>query len=597
MTFRLPKPIPQSALALAIALTCGCERGTSPSPVEPPGAGGSSHAPAGAAAPDARRAPVKTLARFRDVTHDAGIEFVYRNGEEAGHFSILESLGGGAAALDYDNDGLFDLFAPGGGHFDADNAIAGLPSALYRNRGDWQFANVTPQAAVAEPRHYSHGAAAADCNNDGFTDVLITGYGGLTLWMNQGDGTFREAADESQLDDRRWSSSAGWGDFNADGHLDLYVAHYVNWSFDNDPVCPGPGPGLREVCPPRSFDPLPDVLYLNGGDGTFRDASAEYGLRPDGKGLGVVIADLDLNRTADVYVANDTVSNFLYRNEESTGFAEIGMISGTSVNDQGLPDGSMGCDVGDFNLDGLPDIWVANYERESFGLYRNEGNCMFRPVSQVTGVTAIGGLYVGWGTLFFDFDLDGDEDLFASNGHVVRYPQNAPLKQLPILMQNREGRWFDNVAENAGEYLTTPHMGRGVAGADFDNDGRVDLAVSHTNDPLALLANESPTDAAWLNVQLTGTISNRSAVGALVRVTVGDRQYARQVKGGSSYASTHDPRLAFGLANAEAVDKLEVHWPAGGVQELRDVSVRQFLHIVESANAQTAAPPSGQAGG
>lgn len=516
-----------------------------------------------------------------DRTAESRVRFTYRNGEESGHYSILESMGGGAALLDYDGDGRLDLFAPGGGEIRSSTRIVGRAPALFRNLDAWEFQPVTAAAAVEHAPHYSHGAAAGDYDNDGFCDLVVTGYGGLVLWHNLGDGTFAAVTAVAGLHDALWSITPAWGDVDGDGSLDLYVAHYVDWSFENHPACLGPPPENRDICPPREFNPLPDVLYRNLQDGTFLDASREFGLRPDGKGIGVVIADVDLDGDVDIYVGNDTVANFLYRNDGGKRLEEVGLSSGTALSDVGMPDGSMGVDVGDFNGDGRFDLWVANYERESFALYRNEGEFFFQHVSQITGVTAVGALFVGWGTVFADFDRDGDEDVFASNGHVVRHPTNAPLRQLPLLFENDGGRRLRNVAPAAGPYLRDAHRGRGVAAGDVDDDGDWDLVVSHVNEPLALLSNESTNGHHWVSLRLVGTRSNRDAVGAVVTVHTSQGTQVRQVKGGGSYASTNDRRVFFGLGTASEVERITIRWPSGHAQELLQAPSDRVLTIIE----------------
>jgi PncC family amidohydrolase len=550
-------------------------------PLPPAGVGTPANASQGGStgAPGGR---VEAGARFRDRTNAAGVDFTYRNDQEAGHYAILESLGGGVAVLDYDCDGRLDLFAPGGGAFAPGREIRGRPGAMFRSVGNWQYHNTTAAAALEPAPYYSHGAIVGDYDNDGFADVLVTGYGGLVLFRNLGDGTFQDAAADAGLDDRLWSSSAAWTDFDDDGDLDLYVAHYVNWSFDNDPAC-----GTREkreVCPPRQFEPLPDSFYVNRGDGTFHEAAQDVGLRIDGKGLGVVAADIDLDGRQDLYVGNDTVPNFLYRNTGEGRYADESLLSGTSLSDEGTPDGSMGVDVGDFNGDGRPDIWVANYERETCALYANQGRWLFRHVSRVSGVTAVGGLYVGWGTLFLDMDLDGDEDILVANGHVIRHPVNAPLRQAPLLFQNQSGKRLVNVAPNAGDYMASPHMARGAAAGDLDADGDLDLAVTHTNEPLTVLECETPPGWHWLALRLTGTRSNRDANGAVAWLQTAEDSpvQVRQIKGGGSYASTSDRRLHFGLGPAASVETLRIRWPSGAEQTLHDVAADQELHLVEA---------------
>ncbi len=518
---------------------------------------------------------------FVEIAKQSGVDFTYHNGEEAGHFSILESLGGGLAAVDYDLDGRDDLYIAGGGEFGPEKEVLGLPCGLYRNRRKWEFDEVTSQAHAEGGSHYSHGICRGDYDNDGFPDLLVTGYGGVELLHNLGDGTFESMAEMAGLTDELWSSSAAWGDLNGDGHLDLYLAHYVNWSFENDPFCGTGVPDQREVCPPKSFDGLPDTLYFSNGDGTFRDVSSEAGLNTDGKGLGVVVADLDLDGDLEVYVTNDTVANFLYGNNGDGTITDCSLNSGTGRNDRGMPEGSMGVDLYDHNLDGLPDLWVVNYESESAALYENEGNLFFRHVSQPMGINAVGSLFVGWGTCCFDVERDGDEDMFVSNGHVIRYPVNAPLRQTPLLFRNSPGGAFANVAPAVEGYLSEPHMGRGAAAADFDNDGDVDLAVSHTNEPVALLSNETPSEGGWLNVDLIGTTSPRDAVGAVVRVITPNGEFVRHWKGGGSYASTNSRRLFFGLGIAEQIDSVKITWPSGIEQTVASPKLNSLLQIIE----------------
>jgi hypothetical protein len=300
-----------------------------------------------------------------------------------------------------------------------------------------------------------------------------------------------------------------------------------------------------------------------------------------GKGLGVVAADLDQDGDLDYYVANDTTPNFLYRNDGHGHFQEIGLVSGTAFGETGEAEGSMGADVGDFNNDGLPDLWVANFENQSFALYRNEGDCQFQHVSAITGITAVGALYVGFGTSFLDFDLDGDEDLFATNGHVMYYSTNAPLRQKPLLFENLAGRRFVNVADLAGEYTSSPHLGRGVACGDLDRDGAPDLVVSHTNEPVALLRNDSQPVGSWLRIRLVGTSSHRDAVGARVTIVAGGRSFTRQLKGGSSYLSSSANELLFGLVRAKSVDSIRVFWLGGMTQVIDPLPVNSFRTVCE----------------
>ncbi|HLJ11525.1 MAG TPA: CRTAC1 family protein, partial [Planctomycetaceae bacterium] len=462
------------------------------------------------------------------------------------------------------------------------NEIFGLPGGLFRNRGGLAFQEVTEIADAAAAPFYSHGASVGDYNSDGFPDLLVTGYGGLVLFCNQGDGTFFETAKAAGLTDTLWSSSAGWGDVNGDGVLDLYVAHYVNWSFANNPSCRY-ADTQRDVCSPRKFDALPHTLYFGEGDGTFRDVSGEAGLEPDGptgKGLGVVLADLDLDGKLDIFAANDTTANFLYHNLGNGKLEDVAGVSGTAVSEMAIPNGSMGVDVGDPNLDGLPDLWVAAFERETIALYRNEGSFLFRHVSHASGISAVGSQYVGFGTLFLDFDRDGDEDVVVSNGHVIRFPQSSSVRQLPLLFENR-GQRFVNVAPAAGPYLAQPHLGRGVAGGDIDNDGDIDLVFAPINEPAAIVANESPNDNHWLRVRLIGVQSHRDAVGAIVTLVTSAGKQIRLVKGGCSYLSQNEPHCFFGIPKAAQIESLSIRWPSGVTQELTGVKLDKSIVVIE----------------
>lgn len=533
--------------------------------------------------------PAPDHVRLIDRTEESGVRFVYDNGRAAGFHTIIESLGGGIGLFDYDNDGRHDLFCPGGGKFDENKLTSGLPSALFRNLGDWHFADVTDGAGIAQAPHLTHGCSAADYDADGFTDVLVTGFGGLQLFHNQGDGTFVELHGPAGMNDDLWSSSAAWADFNGDQQLDVYIDHYVNWAPDNDPPCPGPEPGQREICSPRRFDPLPDIIYYGNGDGTFRDATsdARLNIKPHecGKGLGVVVGDVDLDGDVDIYVANDTVDNFLYLNDGHGVFEEVGLFHGVARDARGKAEGSMGTDLGDYDLDGWPDIWVANFEEESFSLYRNDSQWpgQFVHVSQGTGITALGRLFVGFGTVFADVDRDGDEDFVVSNGHVINYPKAAPIRQEPLVLVNDHGH-FAKAVFPADSYCARPHRGRGLASSDLDDDGDLDFVYSHNDgEPNALVENETAPRGGWLRVRLIGTRSNRDAIGArlVLRTTSGDQ--LRLVKGGGSYESQSDMRPFWGIPQGAEVRGLTIHWPAGEEQEYALTKGDQSLTIIEPA--------------
>ncbi|MDB5386148.1 MAG: UnbV [Planctomycetaceae bacterium] len=555
---RLPWEIFRSLwplIVLAISLSAGCGVSKVKSPPE--------KTTAKNAAP-----PSESAFEFKEISAEwfntAMVSApVYHNGEETNHCSILESLGGGLGLADFDRDGWVDAIFPGGGEFTVDGKFRGWDTRCWRGQPDLRALEITLQSRVPAPRTYTHGVAIGDSDNDGFSDVLITGYQGVQFWVNQGDGTWTDSTIKSELqNDTAWSSSAAWGDIDGDGWLDLYVAHYVDWSFKNHPECVNPK-HERDICPPRQFSPLPHRLWLGRGDGTFADGTAVCGLRADGKGLGVLIADLDLDNDLDIYVANDTTPNFLYHNEGHGQLHEIGMLSGTGLSDVGTPDGSMGISLGDFDNDGLPDLWVANYEREVFALYRNQGHCLFQHLSQAAGIAALGGAYVGFGTAFGDWDLNGDEDLVVSNGHVQHVPTNSPVHQLPLLLANRSGKRFENVSASAGEYFRVPHLGRGLASADIDHDGDADLVFTPTNEPAAILENRSPHTGHWIQLDLVAVKTSRDAIGARVTVVTDKGPRVRQVTSGGSYLSQSERVLIWGFPASSKLEKVVIAWPSG----------------------------------
>jgi hypothetical protein len=531
--------------------------------------------------------------RFTVMNDAAGVHHTYRNGSEAKMRRILESVGGGGGMFDYDSDGRLDLAFAGGGFYGPQKTLPGHPTSLFRNLGDWKFADVSASAGGSFPaRCYSHGTHAADYDNDGFVDFVLCGYGGVQLWHNLGDGTYEEIHGEAQLNDTLWSTCAGWGDLNGDGFLDLYVAHYGNWSLDNDPYCAAPVPGERETCPPREFASLPDTLYYSNGDGTFRDVSREVGLNQDpmspdgtplelGKGLGLLINDFDVDGDQDIYVANDTVNNLLYLNQGDGTFVEDALVRGVATDDAGMPNGSMGVDVGDFNRDGMPDLWVTNYQYEANALYQNDGDGQFAHASRRLGITAVGGLYVGFGTAFTDLDRDGYEDLVIANGHVQFYPTQSPFRQEPIVFLNDKGEVFRRLRMDSDPYFGKGHTGRGLMTGDLDDDGDTDFCFVNNNDPCALIRNDSIDENQWLRVRLVGTASNRDGIGAMLRLQTSDGEILRMVKGSSSFASQCDLRPLWGVPASSQIQGLSITWPSGTVQTVAVSNGGQELTILE----------------
>ncbi|MCS7044894.1 MAG: CRTAC1 family protein [Gemmataceae bacterium] len=545
---------------------------------------------------------------FEDVTAASGIAFTYRNGQEAGHYAILESLGGGVGLIDFDGDGLLDVFLPGGGYFDGPDKqqIKGHPCKLYKNLGGFRFTDATAAAGLDRTWPYTHGCAVGDFDNDGWPDLLVTGWGGVLLFRNvavdpQNPSAGRRFADvtaQAGLSDPRWSTSAAWADFDGDGWADLFICHYVDWSMPaNNPKCDGYTPNVKQdVCPPTRFKGLPDVLYRNHGDGTFRDVSVAAGIRQvgakegdAGKGLGVVAADLDGDGRPDLYVANDTEDNFLYLNRGKFHFEECARSRGTARDEMGRAQGSMGLDVGDFNRSGWPSLFVTNYENEMHALYRHlgkEGHFHFSTTT--TGLAAIGQRYVGWGTQFLDVDNDGWLDLIISNGHVIRHPVGAGVRQKPVLFWNDQGR-FRDVTPRGGTYFHAEHCGRGLAVGDLDNDGWPDLVLSHVNAPAAVLrgiGGRTPEAHHWLGIELVGR-GRRNIVGTKIEVHVDGRTLTYFAKGGGSWASACDPRHLVGLGRAAAVERIVVTWCHGQRQQWpgKDLPVDRYWRFVEGEPA------------
>jgi hypothetical protein len=435
---------------------------------------------------------------FEDITARSGIDFTSRNGEEADHLSILESLGAGVGVLDYDGDGLPDLFLVGGGTFAGKDKkdIVGLPCKLYRNLGGGRFQDVTAEVGLdrlagGKPWFYTHGAAVADYDRDGWPDLLVTGWGRVALFRNvpvdpkdpRKGRRFEDVSAVAGLDKGiTWANSAAWADLDGDGWPDLYVCQYVDWSWANNPTCRHDGKNA-EVCSPDYFSGLTHKVYRNKGDGTFRDVSATCGLvqggRQASKGLGVLAVDLDGDGKPDLWVANDGTDKFLYLNRSTPGnirFAECGVVCGVARDEQGNANGSMGVDAGDPDGSGRPSLWVTNFENDLHGLYLNvsrPGHLFFHFHTAKAGIALIGKTYVGWGTAFIDFDLDGWEDLFVSNGHVLRFATRygATRRQKAVLLRNLGGGKFRPARKQLGRYGEDDHMGRGVGFVDLDNDG------------------------------------------------------------------------------------------------------------------------------
>lgn len=518
---------------------------------------------------------------FEEVTGPSGVKSTYHNGQESDQYLIVESLGGGVGVLDYDLDGRLDLFFPSGGEIEANQPLRGLPATLWRSGNDLKFTDVSAAAGIDLRGPYSHGVAVADFDQDGFPDIVVTGYGAVQLFQNCGDGTFVERSSQWGLDTQSWTSSAACGDFDNDGLVDLYLTCYVDWSWDKNPKCSGPPPSNQDVCTPQQFNGLQDQLYWNRGDGTFERADASAGLVPAGKGLGVIAVDVNQDSRLDIYVANDTTNNFLYVNQGDRKFKEVGVLSGTALDHLGVPNGSMGLAAFDLEGDQRTDLFVTNYERETFAVYRNEGDGNFRSVTERTGIAALGSLYVGFGTTAGDFNCDGREDLIVANGHVMRHPMNDNLHQDPLCIANVGGGKLVRLQFDPSSYFSKRFTGRGVVAADLGGDGLLDLVFSHNQQPAAVLQNRSAATGRSVMLRLIGTRSNRDAVGARVTLKTSAGDQLRQVFGGGSYLSQGPYTLHWGLPADVKPLSAEITWPDGSQQQIEPLTLGQMQTVVQ----------------
>ncbi len=524
--------------------------------------------------------PSLSSLRLTDVAKSSGLTHVYVNGEQ-GKSIMVETLGGGAGWLDYDRDGLWDIYLNQGGDSTKDVTPDQPNDAIFRGRGAGKFQEVTGPSRVAE-FGYSIGVAVGDFDDDGFDDVYVTNVAANTLWRNLGDGTFEEIASHARVNDPRWSSSAAWADIDLDGDLDLYVCNYLIYDPKNPLDCRTKD-GEHRICHPKDLDPWPDECYMNQGDGTFTAEAQARGLfGPGNKGLGVAVADFNNDQLPDIYVANDTTANFLFLNQGKGQFRESATLLGCAADRNGSFQASMGLGVADIDNNGYLDLYSTHFHNESNTLYQNLGDQGFQDITALAGLHAPTMPYLGFGTALLDFNQDGQEEIFVANGHIENYPGNPLHKMRPQLLALDGATWRD-LGGSPGPFFEGKYVGRGVAWCDYDDDGDPDLAVIHQNDPLALLRNDSER-GHWLKFAFRGRASNRRGIGCRVIVRPQGSKDPRLVQvqdlaGGTSYAVSHQPALIFGLGEDPGPYEVEVIWPGGAVQHLKDVTVDQALTI------------------
>ena len=527
--------------------------------------------------------------RFEEVARKAGIQFELHNGA-TGKLHQIELMPGGVAAFDFDNDGCMDLYFTNGA------AIPGLKKTgpeflnrLYRNRCDGTFEDVTARAGVGG-EGYSMAVATADFDNDGLADIFVAGVNRNILYRNLGGGRFADVTAKAGLagidaeQGKMWSISAGWFDYDNDGWLDLFVSNYVVWNPASEPQC-GPPDG-RFYCHPNAYTGLPNQLFHNNRDGTFTDVSRKSGIASQiGKGMGVAFADFDGDGFVDVFVANDSVRSFLFHNQRNGTFREIGLESGVALREDGKAIAGMGADFRDFDNDGRPDLVVSGMINDGFLLYRNTPRQFFADVAQSSGLLLATRPLTGWSLGLYDFDNDGWRDLFCAVSHFPALDRylGKTAAQPNTVFRNVEGR-FEDVSRDAGPDLQTPALYHGAAFADFDNDGRVDVVVTALNGPARLYRNVTPAAGHWLAVRLRGRRSNSQGLGAEVRVTLPDgRVLYGHATTSVGYASSSEPLVRFGLGPNAVARSIEVRWPGGGRQELKDVKANRIVEIQEEA--------------
>lgn len=527
--------------------------------------------------------------KFVEIAAGSGINFRYQSSHTSKKY-LPETMGAGVALFDYDNDGRLDIFFVNGAPLADPTPKGSIPqktgpqywNRLYHQKPDGTFQDVTERAGL-QGTGYGMGVAVGDYDNDGFEDLYVTAYGGNKLYHNNGDGTFSDVTVKAGVGGGGWSTSAAWVDLDGDGFLDLVVLRYLEWDFD-DIWCGEHKEGSRAYCHPDLFNPIVPLVYHNNGNGTFTEIARNIGLSKPGKSLGIAIADYDHDGRIDLFIANDSMVEFLYHQKANRTFEDVGLMSEVAVDVDGRTFAGMGVDFADYNNDGWPDIVVTDLANQRYALYQNNGDGSFTYSSASSGISRMTLTHSGWGVRFLDYDNDGWKDLLIAQGHDLdTIEQNFPNLRYrePMLLARNTGKGFLDVSAESGNVFRQPWVARGLAIGDLDNDGRVDAVVTTNDGPIHLLHNELQTGNHWLLLKLVGHKSNRDAIGAEVNlVTAGGQQYAT-VSTTGSYLSASDKRVHFGLGKEKQAQKIEIRWPSGIVQKLKDVHGDQILQIDE----------------
>jgi enediyne biosynthesis protein E4 len=534
--------------------------------------------------------PRKEQSLFVSIPPSAsGISWKHVNGRSPSYF-LPETTGAGCAFLDYDNDGWMDIYLVNSGHCDFYDPQPPLRNALYKNNRDGTFSDVTEKAGL-QGGGYGMGAAVGDYDGDGLPDLLLTQYGSSILYHNEGNGKFVDVTEKVGLKIPGWSSSAVWFDYDNDGQLDLFVCQFVDFNKEKNLFCGNAQTGERYYCIPRGYNPRPSWLFHNNGDGTFTDVSRESGIAEHlGKAWGVVATDIDNDGRMDLFVANDTMPNFLFANRGKGKFEEIGIEAGVAYDEGGRPRSGMGVDSADYDQDGWMDLFVANIDHEKYSLYRNNHDGFFKDAAASNGIAAATWLMSGWGLKFFDFDNDGNLDLLLANGNpddTIQEHFKDVFYAEPLLLFRNTGAGFEHAFENvsgiAGRVFEQPFAARGMAIGDYDNDGAIDVLVAVNNGAPLLLKNVAAAGNHWLGVRLVGKKANRDAIGAEVTYQAGDLKRRLQKVAGGSYLSSHDPRMVLGTGPRRQIDWVEVKWPqpSGLTERFTGLELDRYVTLEE----------------
>jgi enediyne biosynthesis protein E4 len=524
------------------------------------------------------------MVRFTNASHESGIDFRHVNGASPDKH-LIETIGSGGLFFDYDNDGWLDIFLVDGGSL-ADPAIARQARhRLFHNRGSGTFDDATAQSGI---RHadYGMGACAGDYDNDGWVDLYITNFGPNVLYRNRGNGMFTDVTRAAQVGSALWSTGCAFADLDRDGDLDLFVTNYVAADASHSPFCGNAKLRTRFYCHPLNFEPLPNVVYRNDGRGVFSDVSVQSGIgMPRGNGLGVMVGDFDDDQWPDVFVANDSMPNLLFHRVGDWRYREIALRSGVAVATDGRARAGMGVDAGDYDGDGRLDLVVTNLDLEMHSLYRGLGNGLFAYATPESGIGPATLPFVGFGVVFFDFDNDGQLDLAFANGHIMdnapQFRTGATYAQRKLLFKNASAHRFVEVGHRSGPGFALEKVGRGLVSGDVDNDGDLDLLVTNNGQTADLLRNDGGSTLNALLVRVVGTQSNRDGIGTQLRLTAGMQTQIREVRAGSSYLGQNDLRQQFGLGSMARAERLEVRWPSGRTEVIRDIPANLIVTIRE----------------